>query len=89
MDLLTASAPNAPRDAITDSLRSVFDRVIDAQSKGMQPPALQPAIDLARQYQSRDDVVKTAEALEQVAHAAVASLARLRTACPDLMGGDR
>jgi hypothetical protein len=89
MELLTARAPNAPRDETVDSLHAIFDRVIDAQSKGMEPPALQPSIDLARRYQARDDVVKLAEALEQVAHGAIASLARLRTACPDLMGGPR
>jgi hypothetical protein len=89
MELLTANVPHAPRAEVVDALHVVFDRVVDAQSKGMQPPALQPAIDLARRYQARDDVVKLAEALEQVAHGAIASLARLRTACPDLMGGPR
>lgn len=89
MEVITRPAEPAPRAEVVDALSGVFDRVVDAQAAGVRPPALQPAIEAARRAQAADNVVELADALERVAHGAIATLARLRLHCPDLVGGTR
>jgi hypothetical protein len=43
-------------------------------------PALQPSIDLARRYQRADQATKLDAALQDVAHAVISNLVRLRAA---------
>ena len=89
IDLTPTSAAAVPRDTVVSVLHDVFDRSIDAHSKGLQPPGLHYAIEEARRRQSRDDVAGLDEALLGVIHGAVHSLARIRAACPELTGGPR
>lgn len=67
-----------PRDLVYEVLGEVFDRVQDTIDAGAMPPALQPAIDDARRYQRTDSPTKLDAALQDVAHAAVSNVIRLR-----------
>lgn len=67
-----------PQDLVHDVLCEVFDRVQDTLDGGHTPPGLRSAMDRAGAYQRQDAATKLDEALQDVAHAAIANLARLR-----------
>jgi hypothetical protein len=77
---LEPHAATYPRDLVYEVLGEVFDRVQDAMDEGATPPALQPSIDEARRCQKADQATKLDAALQDVAHAVISNLVRLRAA---------
>ena len=81
------TAPPVPvsRDTLVGVVRDVFDTVLDAHARGEDPPALAPAVERAREVQEHDDAGelderRLIEALREVAHGAIATIARLTAA---------
>lgn len=80
-----AGAP--PQKLLLEVVGRLFDQVMDAAAEGAQPPQLQPSVDRARAAQARDDaedlvaqLTDVAHAAIDVAHAALASIVRVRAA---------
>jgi hypothetical protein len=69
-----------PRPLLMQVVGEVFDQVMDAAAQSAQPPQLEPAIQLARAAQERDDAEDLVRQLRDVAHAAIASIVRVRAA---------
>jgi hypothetical protein len=69
-----------PRPLLMQVVGEVFDQVMDAAAQAAQPPQLEPAIKLARAAQERDDAEDLVRQLRDVAHAAIASIVRVRAA---------
>jgi hypothetical protein len=76
-----AGAP--PRDLLDDAMRQVIGQVQITASMSAQPPQLQPSIVRARVAQELDDVDDLVRALRDVAHAAIASIVRVRAAAEE------
>lgn len=75
-----------PRDLLLEAVTATFDQIFDAAARSDQPPQLQPAIDLARHAQERDDVDELVRRLRDVAHAAITSIVRVRAAAEEGTG---
>lgn len=71
-----AGAP--PRDLLDEALRELHGQVSIVASAGEQPPQLQPAITAAKIAQEMNDERDLIKALRDVAHAALASIVRVR-----------
>jgi hypothetical protein len=67
-----------PQDLVHSVLCEVFDRVQDTIDAGGVPPGLHAAVDRVSAFQRQDAARKLDEALQDVAHGAIANLARLR-----------
>jgi hypothetical protein len=76
-----AGAP--PRDLLNDALREVVGQVQITASMSGQPPQLFPSITAARIAQELDDVDDLVKALRNIAHAAIASIVRVRAAAEE------
>ncbi len=73
-----AGAP--PRDLLDQALRECFGQITITASSGGQPPQLHSSIIAARIAQELDDVDDLVKALRNIAHAAIASIVRVRAA---------
>ncbi len=73
-----AGAP--PRDLLDDALREVIGQVTITASMCARPPQLHPSIVAARIAQDLEDVDDLVKALRNIAHAAIASIVRVRAA---------
>lgn len=67
-----------PRELVLEAVTELFDQVVDANTAGVRPPQLLPSIDAARNAQRADNVPELERCLLDVAHAAIASLVRVR-----------
>lgn len=72
-----------PRKLFMEVVGRVFDQVMDTAAGGEQPPQLHPSIALARAAQERDDAQAVVRHLQDIAHAAIASIVRVRAAEED------
>jgi len=76
-----AGAP--PRELLDDALRQVVGQVVITASSSVRPPQLHASLTAARIAQEMNDVEDLVRALRDVAHAAIASIVRVRAAKED------
>ena len=76
-----AGAP--PRDLLDQALRETIGQVVITASRSGQPPQLQPSLTRARIAQELDDPEGLCMELRNVAHAAIASIVRVRAAAEE------
>ncbi len=76
-----AGAP--PRDLLDQALREVIGQVQITASMSGQPPQLHPSLTRARIAQELDDPAGLCMELRNVAHAAIASIVRVRAAAEE------
>lgn len=69
-----------PRDLLDTAVRQCLGQVTITASSGLRPPQLTPAITSVRIAQEMDNVEDLVKALRDVAHAAIASIVRVRAA---------
>lgn len=79
---INTPAGDLPRDLLDQALRETIGQVVITASRSGQPPQLQPSITRARIAQDLDDVEGLVRELRNVAHAAIASMVRVR-ACAE------
>lgn len=77
---INTPAGEPPRALLDDALRELLGQVTITASMSQRPPQLWPSITQARIAQEMDDVEDTVRALRNVAHAAIASIVRVRAA---------
>jgi hypothetical protein len=76
-----AGAP--PRDLLNEAMREVIGQTVITASVSERPPQLMPSITRARVAQELDDVDDLVRALRDIAHAAIASIVRVRAAAEE------
>ena len=76
-----AGAP--PRDLLDQAKREVIGQIEITASMGERPPQLQPSIHAARVAQELNDPEDLVKGLRNIAHAAIASIVRVRAAAEE------
>jgi len=69
-----------PRDLLDEALRELVGQIQITASMGGRPPQLQPSLIRARVAQELGDADDLVKALRDIAHAATASIIRVRAA---------
>jgi hypothetical protein len=77
---INTPAGSPPRDLLDTAMRELIGQIQITASMGGKPPQLQPAIVRARIAQELDDPDDLVKALRDIAHAATASIVRVRAA---------
>lgn len=80
MSIVSASIEQITRHHALSAIQDVFDRVVDAQARGDVAPQLLPSVEVARELVELDADEELDVALQEVAHAAIATIARIRAA---------
>ena len=77
---INTPAGSPPRDLLDTAMREVIGQITITASMGEKPPQLQPSITRARIAQELDDADDLVRELRNIAHAATASIVRVRAA---------